>query len=242
VSASSPCLALVSDLSRGHFFGQRLRQLRHQHTYINDKDKDRKREQTDRNCQRTTRITRDLNPGFLTVQCEHGICVGFSVMQDHESESMVFELFFTRCEAGRPLALLGDAFQSANRDAWHSLAAAAPAMLIYDRACKLHLYCMRREPRFFASTMFRIDITHASNHTGCGEGYNPKTYRGLKFPSSKRAGAWINTQHAEQLNSDLKFIRSMAAYMRYENFMLYTKVFIALRNRRKQAKAPFVAE
>ncbi|KAL0038592.1 hypothetical protein WJX77_011963 [Trebouxia sp. C0004] len=42
----------------------------------------------------------------------------------------------------------------------------APKMIVYDNACNLHRYVLRRAPQFFSSTLFRIDRLHIRNHDG----------------------------------------------------------------------------
>ena len=43
---------------------------------------------------------------------------------------------------------------------------AGPGMVVYDNACNFHRYALRRAPRFFANTLFRIDRLHIFNHHG----------------------------------------------------------------------------
>lgn len=44
--------------------------------------------------------------------------------------------------------------------------AAAPKLIVYDNACNLHKYVLRRAPQFFSNTAFRIDRLHIYNHEG----------------------------------------------------------------------------
>ena len=67
-------------------------------------------------------------PGIFTLFCSHGICYGFEVMQSCELPRHPFQIF---------------------RQRFHT----APCVIIYDNACKLHQYCLNREPNFFANTL-----------------------------------------------------------------------------------------
>ena len=68
-----------------------------------------------------------LSPGIFTVFCPHGICYGFEVMQSSESPRHPLNIF--RHRFLRP-----------------------PQVIVYDNACKLHQYCLNREPYFFQNT------------------------------------------------------------------------------------------
>ncbi|KAJ8349083.1 hypothetical protein SKAU_G00276720 [Synaphobranchus kaupii] len=41
-----------------------------------------------------------------------------------------------------------------------------PEMVFYDNCCRLHAYCLNRDPVFFKNTWFLIDRLHWKNHTG----------------------------------------------------------------------------
>lgn len=47
----------------------------------------------------------------------------------------------------------------------------SPAVIIYDNACKLHAYCLNREPRLYQNTRFFIDRFHWRGYVGCSSGY-----------------------------------------------------------------------
>lgn len=51
-----------------------------------------------------------------------------------------------------------------------------PRLIIYDNACKLHQYCLNREPLFFKHTQFAVDRFHWRGHVGCSVGYNLYNY------------------------------------------------------------------
>lgn len=42
----------------------------------------------------------------------------------------------------------------------------APELVIYDNACRLHEYCLNRDPAFFKKTKFVVDKFHWKNHSG----------------------------------------------------------------------------
>ena len=42
----------------------------------------------------------------------------------------------------------------------------APKVIIYDNACRLHMYSLNRDPGFFMKTRFLVDRFHWKNHTG----------------------------------------------------------------------------
>lgn len=100
----------------------------------------------------------------------------------------------------------------------------------------MHAFAIAREPRFFRSTVFRIDINHAKNHTGCGEGYNPAIYRDAHDHSSEGNLPYVNTQIAEEWNNLLTRLRGSVTWMNQENFMLYIAHFLARRNIKLSAR------
>lgn len=106
-----------------------------------------------------------------------------------------------------------------------------PALIHYDRSCQLHVYALKREPFFFQSTIFRVDITHAQTHKACSKTYDPKTFRQRKLHSSKYA--YINSQICEQTNSLLKKFRSMCGFMTQQNFLLFNRLMLYRYNREK---------
>ncbi len=48
----------------------------------------------------------------------------------------------------------------------------APKLIIYDNACKVHQYCLNREPALFGHTQFAVDRFHWRDHVGCSAGYS----------------------------------------------------------------------
>jgi hypothetical protein len=72
--------------------------------------------------------------GAMVVCCPHRVIYGFHVMLRGESPRDVFTVLFTRL----------------NRE--H-----LPKFVVYDNACALRTYCMRREPAFFSDVTFVVD-------------------------------------------------------------------------------------
>ena len=146
-----------------------------------------------------------LTPGIFTVFCKHGICYGFQCMTSPESPKVPFEIFKTR-------------FQK------------APSTIIYDNSCKLHAYCLNREPHFFRSTRFYVDRMHWRGHSACSEGYCMNLYKASVDVNS------INSQVNEQANAGLRHIQAQLSYMSEDNFMFHTKLYLAVKNIQKQQK------
>ena len=42
----------------------------------------------------------------------------------------------------------------------------ATELVIYDNSCRLHEYCLNRDPAFFKNTKFVVDKFHWKNHSG----------------------------------------------------------------------------
>ncbi|KAK9917089.1 hypothetical protein WJX75_000796 [Coccomyxa subellipsoidea] len=156
-------------------------------------------------CSKFHRYHNQLTPGIFTFFCAHGLCVGFKFMVNKEGPATAFELFLTRLQAG-------------------------PKMVVYDNACNLHRYALRRAPKFFADTAFRIDRLHIYNHHGCSSGYNLAKYPQDMQLVDGMPLRKLNTQVAEQCNSILDRVRTQVAYMLHDNGMDYLKYFLACSN------------
>ncbi|XP_046849613.1 uncharacterized protein LOC124443127 isoform X1 [Xenia sp. Carnegie-2017] len=100
-----------------------------------------------------------------------------------------------------------------------------PELVIYDNACRLHEYCLNRDPAFFKKTKFVVDKFHWKNHSGCCEGYNMKLYPTLNM---------YNSQAAEQCNSCIKppwFLTwNTITFFFLQNFIFVTGICYALLN------------
>jgi len=142
------------------------------------------------------------------VFCAHRKCLGFSLLTNPEGPSTVFDVVYTRFKT-------------------------APKLIVYDNACNLHKYVLRRAPQFFSNTAFRIDRLHIYNHEGCSSGYNLATYPNHMSVATNVRLDKLNTQIAEQVNSLLDGIRTQVAYMGHDNAMAYVKFFLAQYNIRQ---------
>ena len=131
-----------------------------------------------------------LTPGIFITFCTHGTCYGFKVMATHEFPCHPFQIFRSRFTV-------------------------APKLIIYDNDCKLHQYCLNREPAFFGHTQFGVDCFHWHGHIGCSAGYSLDKYRSV---AEVRA---INSQVNEQANAGLQHIKGQLAYMSADNFMFH---------------------
>lgn len=178
-------------------------------------------------CYREPESTRRLTHGLFTVHCPHGVCHGWTLLHDPESEKHAFEAFFTRLQTG--LCLTAGAVDIAMY--------AGRCIIVYDRACKLHTYALRREPAFFYDTVFRVDILHFVNHTACSEGYNPAIYRSPATMSKKTNAPFANTQVAEQFYARTAALRTAFAFMTQQHAQEFIRTFVALRNIELQANA-----
>ena len=101
------------------------------------------------NCKKTTGRSNTLSPGWFTLFCQHGFAHGFRLMDTPESPKTAFD--FLMCYLRK-----------------------MPRIVIYDNACNLHNYVLRREPRRFKHTRFLIDRLHAPGHR-CSLGYGMDT-------------------------------------------------------------------
>jgi hypothetical protein len=72
--------------------------------------------------------------GEFVFCCPHRVIYGFHAMLRGESPRVPFTVLYTRLDR-------------------HNL----PRYLLYDNACKLQPYSMRREPAFFADVRFLVD-------------------------------------------------------------------------------------
>jgi hypothetical protein len=162
-------------------------------------------------CERQRTSFRHLTPGIMTIFCEHSICHGFMLFHEHESVAHVFNIFFMRMQK-------------------------APKMIIYDRACQLAVYCLKRAPNYFANTIFRIDALHFKTHIDCSDGYDVETYQQDDMVSSNDNATFIDKQICEQNNAVLKNIRVQCAFMTQDRFLIYTRLLIYYFNLAKKSK------
>ena len=162
-----------------------------------------KSKKDDSGCRKWGKRHATLSPGLFTIVCKHGICLGFQLMSDTESPKTAFHILMGRFPT-------------------------LPKLIIYDNACKMHVYCIKREPARFALTRFMVDRMHYRGHIGCSEGYNMDTYK------ADVEIAKTNSQANEQANASLRNISTQIAYMSIDNVLCHTGVFLAIRNQDKQ--------
>ena len=112
------------------------------------------------NCTKIVTSTRHrtLSPGVFTLFCRHGLCIGFQMMESHESPQTGFHLLMTRFPK-------------------------MPEIVVYDNCCHFHKYCLKREPKRFKNVTFLIDRLHDKGHL-CTDGYSMSTYKHDKKISS----------------------------------------------------------
>jgi hypothetical protein len=79
------------------------------------------------------RLQNHTKGGFVFC-CPHRVIYGFHAMLRGESPRDPFTVLYTRLDRRN-----------------------LPRYLFYNNACKLQLYCMRREPSFFADIRFLVD-------------------------------------------------------------------------------------
>jgi len=147
-------------------------------------------------CKKWRKTTKKLSPGVFTLFCGHGICYGFQIMDHSESPNVPFTILRTKFES-------------------------IPQLVVYDNACRLHTYALRRDPQLFRDTKFLIDRFHWPNHTNCPAVYCLNSYPDLSS---------LNSQVTEQTNSSLSRIRTQLAYMTLDNFIIHARLYLFLRN------------
>ena len=91
-------------------------------------------------------------------------CYDSNLLSIHNTMSYGFEVL-QRCESPRhPFRIFKSRFSR------------PPQLIIYDNACRLHVYCLNREPQFFKGTRFAVDRFHWRGHVGCSKGYSLDAY------------------------------------------------------------------
>jgi hypothetical protein len=146
--------------------------------------------------------------------CQIGITYGFELMLAKESEHNFFR--FLAC---RDVDL--DTLEGA----------------IFDFACALQPYVLNREARPAEFLRFLVDGAHwqgqrrlrkpdqkgKGGHLGCSEGYNFNEYKKV-LPKG------INSQTREQMHSRLNPCKKTLRLMNYPNFMIWTRLWLAIDN------------
>ena len=120
-----------------------------------------------------------LSPGTFTIYCQHGVCYGFQAMRSCESPRHPFDIFTYRFNS--PLQII-----------------------VYDNACKLHIYWLNWEPAWYNTRLF-VDRFHWRGHIGCSRGYCMDSYKTRMDTRS------TNSQVNEQANSGLQQMKHYCA-------------------------------
>ncbi|XP_072021477.1 uncharacterized protein [Amphiura filiformis] len=194
----------AEELFQNTGFFPALPKLHRKATYTIDKAGQDWTCRTQTECRKYAKGHPTLSPGIFTIFCPHGVCYGFQVMTRYESPEVPFDIFKTRFNV-------------------------APEVIIYDNACRLHAYCLNREPEFFRNSLFLVDRMHWHNHRSCSSGYNIDSYGDLLQLNQ------INTQVNEQANAGLARIKSQLAYMLPDNFIFHAALYLSFRNDKKKA-------
>ena len=116
-----------------------------------------------------------LTTSIFTVYCPHGVHYGFKIMWQCESQRHPFIIFTSHF----PVPL---------------------GTTVYDNGCKLHSYCLNREPALYKGTRFFIDRFHWRGNVGCSKGYCLDEHNTAEVRS-------LNSQVNEQANSQLQRIK-----------------------------------
>jgi hypothetical protein len=192
--------------------------VRHMRTYQADgtQQPDTPANADEADCNKSKLSSKFMSPGVFDVCCPHGIVIMAFIMPRFEGPSMAFELIFTRFRK-------------------------CPLVIIYDNACNLQKYCLRREISFFADTRFWVDRLHWADHTQCGVGYHmgaptPQDLPVVRTDDGDITVGSINSQVSEQLHSTMMGIRTQMAYMSHDFYLDYLTFYLAKYNAGKISK------
>ncbi|KAL9932905.1 hypothetical protein V8E36_008160 [Tilletia maclaganii] len=148
-------------------------------------------------------VKRQCTGGLMALWCTHCICVGFHVIPHAEGRNDVFSAVFTH---------------------WNS----APRVIVYDFACQLGPYSLRREADFFKDTLFVVDQMHEKGHTNCSAASRLSTYM-RNDPTIQH----LYSSAAECGNAGLGRIKKSVAYCNQEHAVALVRVFLSVWNRRR---------
>ncbi|KAK0544406.1 hypothetical protein OC844_007468, partial [Tilletia horrida] len=148
-------------------------------------------------------VKRQRTGGLMALWCTHCICVGFHVIPHAEGRNDVFSAIFSH---------------------WPT----PPSVVVYDFACQLGPYSLRREPGFFKDTLFVVDQMHEKGHTNCSPASRLSTYM-----RNDPALQHIYSSAAECGNAGLGRIKKSVAYCKQEHAVALVRVFLSVWNRRR---------
>lgn len=103
----------------------------------------------------------------------------------------------------------------------------APEVVVYDFACSAHKYCTLRAPGFFKDTTWVVDRFHWKNHKSCSHAYDMSQYPWLDH---------VNSEIAEQVNSQLQAVKAAVSQMKQENYVKVLRLVLTERNLRVEEK------
>jgi hypothetical protein len=188
----------------GTFFGAPKVRRR---PFYSDLEKQDNEEAFDRNadrlCQKFYDTFQRKTGGICVFWCPHGVAVGFHLIPTGEGRNDVFSAIYCH---------------------WQN----APKVLVYDFACQLHPYNIRREPLYWKDTLHLIDQFHYEGHKRCASTYNIKSYR-----ENNPSLAVLDTTCAEVGNSALRRLRKSVSYMLQTHMMAFVRSFLDIWNRKK---------
>ncbi|ORZ30636.1 hypothetical protein BCR44DRAFT_78206 [Catenaria anguillulae PL171] len=151
-------------------------------------------------CTKNAKGKDKLGPGVLLFYCaEHWTCIGFEVLLEAESVSVVFQALSTR-------------FQE------------PPAYFIYDNACNLSEYILNRAPSLFKNTTFLVDGFHFNSHTNCSAAFD--SFQHLSgLDGAKSTVQEQRNQHLDKLKLTAPHMRfdTLAAYLLYTIALLNSR-------------------
>ncbi|KAE8243408.1 hypothetical protein A4X03_0g7774 [Tilletia caries] len=148
-------------------------------------------------------VKRKRTGGLMALWCTHRLCVGFHVIPQSEGRNDVFSAIYCHW----PIA---------------------PSVIVYDFACQLGPYSLRREPDYFKDTLFVVDQMHEKGHTDCSASSRLSTYM-RNDPQLQH----VYSSAAECGNAGLARIKKTVSYSKQEHAVALVRVFLSIWNRRR---------
>jgi len=169
--------------------------------------------------------------GTYFVWCqEHRMCLGFSLMANHESPKTAFDVVYRRWKEppsgrGSPWVPLPTCSTSA-RTLWPNGGerALTRAEFVYDNTCNAQAYILAREPVHFKDMRMYVDATHFRGHKNCSHAFNVAEY----------PARIMNSQLQEQKNSCMHHFKLQAMYLTQPNYLYLMRYLVYRINRRQK--------
>ncbi|KAE8184180.1 hypothetical protein CF328_g7942 [Tilletia controversa] len=146
-------------------------------------------------------VRRQRTGGIMALWCTHCICVGFHGIPQAEGRNDVFSALFSH---------------------WPT----PPNVVVYDYACQLGPYSLRRELDFFQNTLFVVDQMHEKGHVNCSAASRLSTYM-RNDPKLQH----VYSSAAECGNAGLARIKKSVSYSKQEHAVALVRVFLSVWNR-----------